>query len=96
MGSELTPTPAEDLRRRRQGKVGRSWYVDEIHPGAGRRKYLYRALDRDGALVDVMLSEHRNLAAVRRFFRSTKAVTASSWTLRQFGGNGLPIGCSDW
>ena len=28
-------------------------------------KYLYRAIDRDGALVDVMLSEHRDLAAGR-------------------------------
>ena len=40
-----------------------------------RWKYLYRAIDRDGALVDVMLSEHRNLAAAKRFFRSAKAVT---------------------
>jgi putative transposase len=40
-----------------------------------RWKYLYRAIDRDGALVDVMLSDHRNLAAAKRFFRSAKAVT---------------------
>ena len=26
----------------------------------GRWRYLYRAIDRDGALVDVMLSEHRD------------------------------------
>jgi len=42
----------------------------------GRWKYLYRAIDRDGALVDVMLSDHRDLAAAKRFFRSAKAVTA--------------------
>jgi len=41
----------------------------------GRWKYLYRAIDRDGALVDAMLSEYRNLAAAKRFFRSAKAVT---------------------
>ena len=41
----------------------------------GDWKYLYRAIDRDGALVDVMLSEHRDLAAAKRFFRSAKAVT---------------------
>ena len=41
----------------------------------GDWKYLYRAIDRDGALVDVMLSEHRNLAAAKRFFRSAKTVT---------------------
>jgi transposase-like protein len=41
----------------------------------GQWKYLYRAIDRDGALVDVMLSEHRDLAAAKAFFRSAKAVT---------------------
>lgn len=41
----------------------------------GQWRYLYRAIDRDGALVDVMLSEHRNLAAAKRFFRSAKAIT---------------------
>ena len=69
--AKLTPAPAEELRRSRKGKVGRSWYIDEtfvrVH---GQWKYLYRAIDRDGALVDVMLSEHRNLAAAKRFFQS--------------------------
>src|SRR5271157_3106911 len=32
-------------------------------------------IDRDGSLVDVMLSEHRNLVAAKRFLRSAKAVT---------------------
>jgi len=41
----------------------------------GRWKYLYRAIDRDGALVDVILSEHRDLAAAKTFFRSPKAAT---------------------
>jgi transposase-like protein len=34
-----------------------------------------RDRDRDGALVYVMLSEHRDLAAARAIFRSAKAVT---------------------
>src|SRR5215212_9889727 len=29
--AKLTPALAEDLRRRRRGKVGRSWYVDETY-----------------------------------------------------------------
>ena len=41
----------------------------------GRWCYLYRAIDRSGALVDVMLSEHRDMAAAQAFFRSAKAVT---------------------
>ncbi len=74
--AKLTPALAEDLRRRRKGKVGRSWYVDETYIRVhGGWKYLYRAIDRDGALVDVMLSEHGDLAAPKAFFRSAKAVT---------------------
>jgi transposase-like protein len=37
--------------------------------------YLYRAIDRNGTLVDVLFSEHRDMAAAQAFFRSAKAVT---------------------
>jgi putative transposase len=73
--AKLAPTLAKELRRSRRDKVGRSWHVDETYIRVnGDWKYLYPAIDRDGALVDVMLSEHRNLAAAKRFFRSAKAV----------------------
>src|SRR5687767_2608939 len=74
--AKLTPALAEDLRRRRRGKAGRSWYVDETYIKVqGRWCYLYRAIDRSGALVDVAFSEHRDMAAAKAFFRSAKAVT---------------------
>jgi putative transposase len=74
--AKLTPALAEDLRRRRRGKVGRSWYVDETYLKVhGRWCYLYRAIDRNGNLVDVLFSEHRDMAAAQAFFRSAKAVT---------------------
>jgi len=74
--TKLTPTLADDLRRRRHGRVGRSWYVDETYLKVhGRWCYLYRAIDRSGALGDVMFSEHRDMAAARAFFLSAKAVT---------------------
>src|SRR6201746_2337306 len=74
--AKLTPALAEDLRRRRRGKAGFSWYVDETYLKVeGQWCYLYRAIDRSGALVDVMFSEHRNMAAAKAFFCSTKAVT---------------------
>jgi transposase-like protein len=59
---------AQELRRRREDKVGRSWYVDEpnIH---------VRAIDRDGVLVDVMLSEHRNLVAATLSAKADAGVT---------------------
>ncbi len=56
--------------------MGRSWYVDETYLKVhGRWCYLYRAIDRSGALVDVLFSEHRDIAAAQAFFRSSKAVT---------------------
>ncbi len=47
----------------------------------GRWCYLYRAIDRSGALVDVLFSEHRDMAAAQAFFRSAKAVTGSRLTV---------------
>jgi transposase-like protein len=44
----------------------------------GRWCYLYRAIDRNGNLVDVLFSEHRDMAAAQAFFRSAQAVTGVS------------------
>ena len=41
----------------------------------GQWQYLYRAIDRDGQLVDVRLSATRDLAAAEAFFRSAWTVT---------------------
>ena len=77
--AKLTPTMAEALRRRRRRKVGRSWYVDETYLKVqGRWCYLYRAIDTSGALVDVRLSETRDMAAAKAFFQSAKTVTGST------------------
>ena len=77
MGGEAHATPLIDnLRRRRKGRIGKSWYVDETYVKVnGRWCYLYRAIDRFGALVDVRLSETRDMEAAKAFFRSAKAVT---------------------
>ncbi len=52
-----------------------SWYVDETYLKVrGRWTYLYRAIDRDGNLIDAMLSEHRDRKAAEAFFRPARAV----------------------
>ena len=77
--AKLAPLLAGELRRRRHGKGGargRHWHVDETYLKVrGRWAYLYRAIDRDGRLVDTMLSERRDMAAARAFVRSAKAAT---------------------
>ena len=51
-------------------KEARSWYVDETYVNVkGKWCYLYRAIDRDGNLVDSMLSEKRDMEAAKRFFK---------------------------
>jgi putative transposase len=69
--NKLAPFLGEILRKRRDGTVGASWYVDETYVRVdGRWQYLYRAIDRDGNLVDVRLSDTRDLAAAEAFFRA--------------------------
>ena len=48
---------------------GDRWFADETYVKvAGRWTYLYRAIDRHGQVIDVLLSARRDLAAARRFF----------------------------
>src|SRR5918911_4536113 len=74
--AKLTPALAEDLRRRRKGRIGRNWHVDETDiKVAGRWCYFYRAIDSSGALVDGLFREQRDMKAAQAFFRSAQAVT---------------------
>jgi hypothetical protein len=45
------------------------------HQAPGALVYLYRAIDRDGHLIDARLSDTRNLAAAKAFFPSARTVT---------------------
>jgi hypothetical protein len=48
---------------------GDRWFVDETYVKvSGRWVYLYRAIDQFGQVIDVMVSQKRDLAATRRFF----------------------------
>src|SRR3954451_17389678 len=57
--AKLAPVLAGELRRRRHGKGGarsRHWHIDETYLKVrGQWCYLYRAIDRNGDLVDTML-----------------------------------------
>jgi transposase, IS6 family len=64
----FTPLFAEAARPARHATGGR-WFVDETYVKVvGRWRYLYRAVDQYGQVIDVLLSEQRDTPAARRFF----------------------------
>ncbi len=67
--------PELEKRARRFQRYGStSWRVDETYIKVGGRwKYLFRAVDKHGALIDFMLLERRNTRAAYRFL--SKALT---------------------
>jgi transposase-like protein len=70
--ARFAPLLADQLRAKRRGQAGRSWYVDETYVKVhGKWCYLYRAIDRDGNFVDCMLSQKRDMEAAKRFFKQT-------------------------
>jgi transposase-like protein len=101
--ARFAPLLADQLRTKRRGQAGRSWYVDETYLKVhGKWCYLYRAIDQDGNLVDSMLSEKRNMGAAQRFFKQAvdvvghtpEQVTTDGHTfypraIRETMGNGI-------
>lgn len=62
-----------------KSKPDRSWRMDETYVRVkGKWQYLYRAVDKHGNTVDLMLSERRNTAAAKKFFA------------RALAANGIP------
>ena len=68
---KFTPLIINSLRKRRRGKSGVSWYIDETYiKVSGKWCYLYRAIDTNGNLVDCRLSDKRDFGAATEFFKS--------------------------
>ena len=56
--------------RRRQPRPGDKWHLDEAFIKInGQQKYLWRAVDQDGMVLDILVQNRRDTAAARRFFR---------------------------
>ena len=66
---KLGPEYARKLTRR-QGRLGDTWYLDELFVTIrGQRRYLWRAVDRDGDSIDILVQPRRDRRAAKRFFR---------------------------
>jgi transposase-like protein len=64
----FTPLLAEAARPCRHA-VGHRWWGDETYVKvAGRWRYVYRAIDQFGQVIDVFVSPRRDATAARRFF----------------------------
>jgi putative transposase len=66
------PAAEGSTRGKLWASASADWHYIKVK---GRSVYLYRAIDRDGNLVDVLLSEKRDKAAAESFFRSARTVT---------------------
>ena len=74
----FTPLFADAARLNRHA-VGDHWFVDETYVKVGGRwRYLYRAVDQLGQVIDVLLSSRRDGAAARRFFSRAMTTTQSA------------------
>jgi putative transposase len=60
---------AEQLRHRRP-QPGDKWHLDEVFLTIqGERHYLWRAVDQDGHILDILVQRRRNKVAAKKFFR---------------------------
>jgi transposase-like protein len=71
----FTPLLAEAARPCRHA-VGDRWSVDETYVRvAGRWRYVYRAIDQFGQVIDVFVSPQRDAKAAHRFFQRAIGTT---------------------
>jgi IS6 family transposase len=62
---------AIDAARPSRHSVGDRWFVDETYVRvAGAWRYVYRAVDQHGQVIDVLVSKRRNIPAATRFFET--------------------------
>ena len=56
--------------RHRRGRCGDTWHLDEVFCKInGHLVYLWRAVDQEGEVLDILVQSRRNGNAAKRFFR---------------------------
>ncbi len=98
---------ANRLRRRRP-QPGDKWLMDEVFLTInGKRHYLWRAVDQDDNVLDILVQSRRNKKAAKKFFRKLlKGLAYVPWMLfgdediaahvwRKSDGNTFCLGLSE-
>ncbi len=64
------PAYARTIKKRR-GSLGDTWYMDEVNivMVRGERRHLWRAVDQDGDVLDILVQKRKNKHAALHFFR---------------------------
>ncbi|MBA2660634.1 MAG: IS6 family transposase [Nitrosospira sp.] len=55
--------------RSRESRPGDHWHLDEVYLSInGKHQYLWRAVDQDGEVLDILVQPRRNKKAAKKFF----------------------------
>lgn len=76
--------------RKRRGTLGDTWYMDEVYIVTirGEWRYLWRAVDQDGDVLDILVQTRKDKYAAVRFFK--KLMTGQGRSARQIVTDKLP------
>ena len=68
--NKFGPAIAANIRRKR-GRADSAWHLDEMVVRInGRRMYMWRAVDREGEVLDVLVQKRRNKAAALKLLKN--------------------------
>ena len=68
--NKFGPAYARSIKKRR-GTLGDTWYMDEVYivTVRGERRYLWRAVDQDGDVLDILVQKRKDKQSAVRFFK---------------------------
>ncbi len=68
--NKFGPAFARTIKKQR-GSLGDTWYMDEVYivTVRGERCYLWRAVDQDGDVLDILVQKRKDKRAAERFFK---------------------------
>ncbi|HEY5443132.1 MAG TPA: IS6 family transposase [Pyrinomonadaceae bacterium] len=76
-------TYANNLRRRTP-RPGERWHLDEVFLKInGRIHYLWRAVDQDGDVLDILVQSNRDKKAAKKFFRKLLTIVNQNPLIRK-------------